>query len=87
MAKKKPEKKGVTGIVAKKEVFNGNKSYERIVITRKDDVGYLKATYYDIRVFNADNDNLHPTKKGITISERTLKRIVVFLTKDLFSLR
>jgi len=88
MARKKVRKKKVTGGEIKREVFAGNKGYERIVLTKTINVGHLKETYYDIRIFNVSEDNgesLHPTKKGVTISERTLKRICVFLIKDLLS--
>lgn len=89
MTKKKTKKKEAIGVETKKEVFAGNKSYERIVVTKTDNVGYLKETYYDIRVFNVgdDDDDLHPTRKGVTISERTLRRICVFLIKDLLSVK
>jgi hypothetical protein len=64
--------------------FPGNKNFESIIITKSEDVGYTRETYYDIRVFNSDcEENLYPTKKGLTISARTLKRITLFLIGDL----
>lgn len=90
MTKKRTKEKEVIGREVKEEVFPGNKNYERIVVRKNIDVGHLKETYYDIRIFqvgDSDNDDedLHPTKKGVTIPERILRRICVFLIKDLLS--
>jgi len=86
MVKRRAKEKEVIGREAKEEVFAGNKNYERIAVRKNIDVGHLRETYYDIRVVQVgDDDDLHPTKRGVTISERTLRRMCVFLIKDLLS--
>ena len=71
-------------IQKKRKVFPGLKNYESIIVTKSEGVGHLKETFYDIRVFNSDDeDNLYPTKKGVTISALTLRRMASFLVRDL----
>jgi len=70
----------------KRKQFPGNKNFESIIITKTENLGHNEETYYDIRIFNSDSeDKIYPTKKGVTIPARTLKRMTLFLLNDLMN--